>query len=173
MQEVPVRVQFQFAVASVDTAVDEHDMAVLHALHHHDASGSLPEAAPDVVRRSCLKSETSKRKKRSIRFCDKGHLCEYFDMYDEDLHPDLWFTPEAYEEMKSSFEFTIFMMDAGCPEKVEDNETVTTRGLEKRTEEGQWKRYERKREYYNEVLDEQERQVRLDVSSNLLLTVWH
>lgn len=162
MQEDSVRVQFQFAVASADTAVDEHDKAVLHALHYHDASGSiLPAAEEDAVRRrSCLKTKTSKKKKRSIRFCDKGHLCEYFDMYEEDLHPDLWFTPEAYDEMKSSFEFTIFMMDAGCPEKVEDNETMTTRGLEKRTEEGQWKRYERKRGYYNEVLDEQERQVR-------------
>ena len=80
-------------------------------------------------------------------------------MYDEEWHPDLWFAPEDYDEMKQSFEFTIFMMDAGCPEKVDDNETTTTRGLEKRTEEGQWRRYERKRDYYNKVLDEQERQV--------------
>ena len=155
-----VQLQFQVTLA-VDAVVDEHDQAVLHALHHH-ASESLPRK-DSRVRGSILKARSRRPDeephRRSVRFCPKGHTCEEFDMYDEEWHPDLWFAPEDYDEMKQTFEFTIFMMDAGCPEKVHDNETTTTRGLEKRTEEGQWRRYERKRDYYNKVLDEQERQV--------------
>jgi len=94
---------------------------------------------------------------RRVQFCDKGHTCQEFDMWEPELVAVIWFTHDEYDEMKANFEFTVFMLDAGCPEKVEDDEH-TCRGLEKRSEEGAWCRYERKRDYYNAVLDEQERQ---------------
>ena len=113
---------------------------------------------PDKKARASLtKGQKPSARGRKVTFCDKGHACQEFQMYSEEECVDVWFSCEDYDNMKSSFEFTVFMMDAGCPEKVEDDEH-TTRGLEKRSEEGQWKRYERKRDYYNAVLDEQERQ---------------
>lgn len=113
------------------------------------------------TRRSCLKdfSNTARNsERRSIQFCDKGHRCREFQMYSDEEVEEVWFAPEDYDAMKKAFEFTVFMMDAGCPEKVSDDLEHTTRGLEKRCEEGQWKRYERKRDYYDAILDEQERQ---------------
>jgi hypothetical protein len=109
--------------------------------------------------RSSVKSARSKRRgvRRNVMFSDEGHDSQEYEMYSYDEALEAWYQCGDYEAMKSGFEFTIFMMDAGCPEKVEDDEH-TCRGLEKRCEEGQWKRHERKRHYYDVVLDEQERQ---------------
>jgi hypothetical protein len=134
--------------------LEDHDceQSVLNSLHIAQKNYGLSGY------RSCLKSASKRsRVKRSVRFSDDGHECQEFEMYSEDELLEAWYQSEDYESMKSSFEFTVFMMDAGCPEKVEDDEH-TCRGLEKRCEEGQWKRYERKRDYYDAVLDEQERQ---------------
>lgn len=71
----------------------------------------------------------------------------------------IWYTAEEYSEIKASYQITIFMMEAG--DNVE-NDGHTSRGLEYRTQEGAWARYENKRDAYNAVLDEQDRQWKVD-----------
>jgi hypothetical protein len=158
-----------------------HEEAVLEAIQiahkNHRLNNSMSNSSRRssvTSTRSCLKdasvgSTATNSSRRSVSFCDKGHQCEEFEMYAEEEHQVVWFSAEEYDEMKRGFEFTIFMMDAGCPEKVEDDEH-TTRGLEKRSEEGQWKRYERKRDYYNAVLDEQERQWEENIDDQNLIS---
>jgi len=77
-------------------------------------------------------------------------------MSEEDIE-QIWYSHYDYDDIKASFEYTVFMMDAGEAKTVE-NEEHTTRGLEMRTEEGAWARFEHKRDAYNAVLDEQDRQ---------------
>merc|ERR1712232_786927 len=69
---------------------------------------------------------------------------------------DCWYSPEDYEEIKASFQYLVFMMDSG--EETIDNNEETSRGLEFRTQEGAWERFEHERDAYNAVLDEQDRQ---------------
>ena len=77
-------------------------------------------------------------------------------MTEEDIE-QIWYSHYDYDDIKASFEYTVFMMDAGEAKTVENDEH-TTRGLEMRTEEGAWARFEHKRDAYNAVLDEQDRQ---------------
>lgn len=70
-----------------------------------------------------------------------------------------WYSAEEYGEIKAAYQLTIFMMEAG--EEL-NSEEHTSRGLEYRTQEGAWARYENKRDAYNAVLDEQDRQWQRD-----------
>ncbi|CAB9497937.1 expressed unknown protein [Seminavis robusta] len=70
---------------------------------------------------------------------------------------DIWWAAEDYDDIMRSFEYTVFMMEAGEAKAVEDDQHCT-RGLELRTEAGKWARFEHKRDCYNAVLDEQDRQ---------------
>lgn len=70
-----------------------------------------------------------------------------------------WYDGNEYAEIKQSYQLTIFMMEAGEQLNVEEH---TSRGLEYRTQEGAWARYENKRDAYNAVLDEQDRQWQAD-----------
>jgi hypothetical protein len=72
---------------------------------------------------------------------------------------DIWYESSDYAEIKSSYQMTIFLMENG--ELVEGDEH-TARGLEYRTQQGAWARYENKRDAYNAVLDEQDRQWKLN-----------
>jgi len=72
---------------------------------------------------------------------------------------ETWFTADEYREIKQDFEYTLFMMSLGKPEKVNDDIDNTIRGLEIRSEEGGWDRYVHKRDSYNAVLDEVDLQV--------------
>jgi hypothetical protein len=74
-----------------------------------------------------------------------------------------WYTAEEYGEIKAAYQLTIFMMEAGEELKVDEH---TSRGLEYRTQEGAWARYENKRDAYNAVLDEQDRQWQRDVDDH-------
>ena len=106
-----------------------------------------------------LKNKKSKPKGMSISFSGKKHIKKIphlNTMTEEDIE-QIWYSHYDYDDIKASFEYTVFMMDAGEAKTVENDEH-TTRGLEMRTEEGAWARFEHKRDAYNAVLDEQDRQ---------------
>ena len=106
-----------------------------------------------------LKNKNSKPKGMNISFSGKKHIKKIphlNTMSEEDIEA-IWYSHYDYDDIKASFEYTVFMMDAGEAKTVENDEH-TTRGLEMRTEEGAWARFEHKRDAYNAVLDEQDRQ---------------
>jgi hypothetical protein len=95
---------------------------------------------------------------------------EIFDVeHLDDMTPqeisNIWYDPKEYAEIKSSYQVTIFLMetaesnDKPLPEETDEH---TIRGLEYRTQTGAWARYEKKRDAYNAVLDEQDRQWKVD-----------
>lgn len=130
----------------------DHNAAVQNALHVAVKSHPLPQSP------ALTSTKKPSARGRTVRFEEGRNSCHEFEMCNAEECLEAWYLAEDYEDMKNNLAFTVFMMDAGCPEKVEDDERTTTRGLEKRTEDGAWLRYERKRYYYNAVLDEQERQ---------------
>ena len=76
----------------------------------------------------------------------------------------IWYDAEEYAEIKAAYQLTIFFMEAEDASKLNENpEEHTSRGLEYRTQEGAWARHENKRDAYNAVLDEQDRQWQKDV----------
>jgi hypothetical protein len=98
---------------------------------------------------------------KQVRFSEDFKTLEIThldDMPEEDVNAT-WYTSKEYSEIKSSYQVTIFMMESG--ETLNDAEH-TSRGLEYRTQEGAWARYENKRDAYNAVLDEQDRQWKVD-----------
>lgn len=99
---------------------------------------------------------------KSLRFDEDRN--EVFEIPNLDSMPDeeiasTWYESREYTEIKSAYQLTIFMMEAG---EVLNSEEHTSRGLEYRTQEGAWARYENKRDAYNAVLDEQDRQWQSD-----------
>jgi hypothetical protein len=98
---------------------------------------------------------------KSVRFSEKNEIfpMQHLDeMSDEDIFA-IWYTSKEYSDIKQAYQATIFMMESG--ETITGDEH-TTRGLEYRTQEGAWARYENKRDAYNAVLDEQDRQWKVD-----------
>jgi hypothetical protein len=132
---------------------------------------SLSERSPVSVMRwddesisSLNMKPTSPRKSplsKGVRFSDKNEVFpiqHLDDMTDEEVYA-IWYTSREYSEIKQAYQVTIFMMESG--EEVSGDEH-TSRGLEYRTQEGAWARYENKRDAYNAVLDEQDRQWKVD-----------
>jgi len=98
---------------------------------------------------------------KSVKFADKNEVfpIQHLDeMTDEEIF-EIWYTSREYSEIKQAYQLTIFMMESG--ETISGDEH-TSRGLEYRTQEGAWARYENKRDAYNAVLDEQDRQWKVD-----------
>lgn len=98
---------------------------------------------------------------KSVRFTDKNEIFpiqHLDDMTDEEVFA-IWYTSKEYSEIKQAYQVTIFMMESGETITGDDH---TSRGLEYRTQEGAWARYENKRDAYNAVLDEQDRQWKVD-----------
>merc|ERR1712226_1140663 len=102
------------------------------------------------------------REKKSLVFADKVEIFDIphlNDTPDEDIF-NTWYSKEEYGDIKKSYQLTIHMMESG--DTPDDEESHTSRGLEYRTQEGAWARYENKRDAYDSVLDEQDRQWKLD-----------
>lgn len=98
---------------------------------------------------------------KSLKFSDMNevfHIYHLDDISDEQVAAT-WYNAKEYAEIKSSYQATIFMMESG--EDLSGDEH-TSRGLEYRTQDGAWARYENKRDAYNAVLDEQDRQWKVD-----------
>jgi hypothetical protein len=75
----------------------------------------------------------------------------------------LWWTPEEEREIARAYEAVVYLMEMGKHtaehEDDEDDQCFvdSSRGLEKRTEDGAWKLYETQRDFRNVVLGEQDR----------------
>lgn len=98
---------------------------------------------------------------KSVRFRESNQffpIPHLNDLSDEDI-AEIWYEPEDYSEIKSSYQLTIFMMESN---ELVESDDHTARGLEYRTQQGAWSRYENKRDAYNAVLDEQDRQWKVD-----------
>ena len=135
----------------------------------------LSDRSPVCVTRwddvSCGSSEefnkTTKSKRNSIPLVKSVSFAEHNEVFDithlDDI-PDedvanIWFDAAEYAQIKKDYQLTIFLMESG-EELKGDHER---RGLEYRTQEGAWARYENKRDAYNAVLDEQDRQWKEDI----------
>jgi hypothetical protein len=99
---------------------------------------------------------------KSISFADQNQVFEIMHLNDfpPDAIADIWYDSSEYAQIKNDYRLTIFLIESG--EKF-TGEEHTSRGLEYRTREGAWARYENKRDAYNAVLDEQDRQWKEDI----------
>lgn len=130
------------------------------------------ESSPVSVMRWTDESSSShfeklKGSKKSLTF---NESVEIFDIPHLNDTPDkeifaTWYSREEYTEIKSSYQLTIYMMESG-DEALNDSDNHTARGLEYRTQEGAWARYENKRDAYDSVLDEQDRQWKYDADDD-------
>jgi hypothetical protein len=98
---------------------------------------------------------------KSVTFAGENEVQEIThidDIPDEEVAA-IWYEAQEYADMKLSYKDTVFLMECG---KELDEVEHTARGLEYRTQEGAWARYENKRDAYNAVLDEQDLQWKED-----------
>jgi hypothetical protein len=97
---------------------------------------------------------------KSLTFADDNEIfyVDHLDDISDDQILATWYNANEYSEIKSSYQTTIFMMETG--EKMLED-IHTSRGLEYRTQDGAWARYGKARRY-NAVLDEQDRQWKVD-----------
>lgn len=102
---------------------------------------------------------------KSVSFAPRAQVfaITHLDEIPDDVVASIWYDSKEYSAIKSAYQATIFLMEAG--ETITGTEH-TTRGLEYRTQEGAWARYENKRDAYNAVLDEQDRQWKRDADDD-------
>jgi hypothetical protein len=117
---------------------------------------------------SCTTKNNGKVK-RSIVLAETNtvHPVEHLDEMTPEEIAAIWYDPKDYAEIKASYQLTIVKMEAALEDtegklKFEENSEHTVRGLEYRTQTGAWARYENKRDAYNAVLDEQDRQWKIE-----------
>lgn len=108
-----------------------------------------------------MKRKGSKPTRKTIRFSEMNQtfpVPHLDDIGDAEI-AEIWYNAAEYSEIKASYQLTLFMMENG---EFKENDEHTNRGLEYRTQHGAWARYENKRDAYNAVLDEQDRQWKAD-----------
>ena len=66
-------------------------------------------------------------------------------------------------DVDGSYQLTIYMIEG---DMIDEMKNETSRGLEYQTQEGAWARYENKRDAYDAILDEQDRQWKLDADDD-------
>jgi hypothetical protein len=116
------------------------------------------------------KSAKTKGRKKKLSWNDERNATKHITHLDdipEDEVNATWYDATEYSEIKAGYQLTIFMMEAGETLKTEEH---TSRGLEYRTQEGAWARYENKRDAYNAVLDEQDRQWQEDCDDHVAIS---
>jgi hypothetical protein len=98
---------------------------------------------------------------KSARFSETNEVfpIKHLDEFSDEEVRAIWYDANEYAEIKNNYKATIFMME--CGKQLHEHEH-TSRGLEYRTQEGAWARYENKRDAYNAVLDEQDLQWKED-----------
>jgi len=131
--------------------------------HTADTNGTPTPPTPPLEVKSILKRTVKANPKthnKHIVFHNKKKTKRIPNLSSmpEDVLQDIWWGADDYDDMMRSFEYTVFMMEAGEQKVVDDDVEHCTRGLELRTEAGKWSRFEHKRDCYNAVLDEQDRQ---------------
>ena len=119
----------------------------------------------DNIKSSCsllpqLEATTLPCRKR-VTFLENHqvHSIQHLDDYTNDEIAATWYSGAEYADIKASYRSTIYLIE--CNKSIPEGHT--SRGLEYRTQEGAWARYENKRDAYNAVLDEQDAQWNKDV----------
>ena len=110
-------------------------------------------------KKSSLKRSKAKKKLRFSEDRNQVFAIPHLDDMADVLISRIWYDSEEYSEIKNGYQVTIFRMEKG---EFQEDDQHTSRGLEYRTQEGAWARYENKRDAYNAVLDEQDRQWKID-----------
>lgn len=105
------------------------------------------------------------RSSRSVRFAEEDEilLVRHIDDFSEEEIAEIWFDQQYYAAIKAEYKEIIFDIEHG---RHVENDEVTSRGLEHRTQEGSWARFQTKRDSYNAVLDEQDRQWKEDADDD-------
>lgn len=146
---------------SYDSTIDvaTYDMSKLKLSGGGGTSSSVP---PNRV----VQVQQQQQPKRPIlskilRFAaeDEILLIRHIDDFSDDEVAAIWFDQQYYADIKSEYKSIIVTMERGQHMEGDD---VTCRGLEHRTQEGSWARFQIKRDSYNAVLDEQDRQWKVD-----------
>lgn len=121
--------------------------------------GSAEELVEKLTMKSAMKGSCSNRK--SLRFSKHQDIfpIPHLDDLQDDEVAAIWYESGEYSDIKSAYQLTIFMIENG---ELKESDEHTGRGLEYRTQDGAWARYENKRDAYNAVLDEQDRQWKVD-----------
>jgi hypothetical protein len=114
------------------------------------------------TRESLLKRKKDLKSKGELRlsFCeDKNQTWEVMHWSDLQANEmcNLWLTKSDFTAMKAEYESILYLIASNKPI---DEENHSSRGLEKRTEEGAWELYECLRDSRNAVLDTQDDQKR-------------
>lgn len=139
------------SVQSAHSVLDwQHDNDAYVSTYHDGKSVANPAMAPLTP---ASKSVHWSEDKHTVFFIP--HLNDFSD---EEVAA-IWYEPVNYAEMKSEYKGTVFLIECGT---ILDEQEHTARGLEYRTQEGAWARYENKRDAYNAVLDEQDIQWKED-----------
>lgn len=102
---------------------------------------------------------------RSVKFAEEDEilLVRHIDDFSEEEIAEIWFDQQYYATIKSEYKEIIFAIEHG---RHAESDEVTSRGLEHRTQEGSWARFQTKRDSYNAVLDEQDRQWKEDADDD-------
>lgn len=103
---------------------------------------------------------------KSLAFAQDNQVFEipHINDFTDDEIAVTWYDAAEYAAIKADYQCVIFIMESGeQQQRIEDDQQQTTRGLEYRTQQGAWDRYENKRDAYNAVLDEQDRHWKKDV----------
>jgi len=114
---------------------------------------------------SSIKSVSNAPKRKCVKFADDKNLIynvEHIKDFTKSLVAAIWYDADDYADIKKEYHSTVFDIESGIPL---DSDTDTSRGLENRTKQGAWARYENKRDAYNAVLDEQDRQWKRNLDS--------
>lgn len=106
---------------------------------------------------------------KSVRFAveDEVFQIRHIDDFSEEEIANIWFDQQYYADIKNEYKEVIFALE--CGKHIESDEE-TSRGLEHRTQEGSMARFQIKRDSYNDVLDEQDRQWKEDADDDELIS---
>jgi hypothetical protein len=108
------------------------------------------------------RSKESSSLTRSVRIAEEHEIfyITHIDEFSDEEVAAIWYEANDYANMKLDYKSTVFLMECGKPLPGDEH---TCRGLEYRTQDGAWARYENKRDAYNAVLDEQDLQWKKDI----------
>lgn len=116
-------------------------------------SVKIPKPTAGLGRCMSLPCDTTK----SVCFNDKDQICEIekIDELPESVILSLWWSEGDYVEMRQGWEMVLYLLESGKPVC---EQTLSARGLQKRTDTGAWELYEIQRDARNAVFEVQDKQ---------------
>lgn len=139
----------------------------IHVMRWNDESSTQDntETKPALTMKGGKNGKRPSQLTKGVRFANENEVVEipHINKMSDEMIANIWYHSKEYADIKSGYQVTIFMMEAGEKLPVEEH---SSRGLEYRTQEGAWARYENKRDAYNAVLDEQDEQWKKDADDH-------